>query len=648
MALDLTFSNRGGSGGSGSSGSSGINYITNPDASDGTTGWATYADTAANIPTDGTGGTATGLTFSASSSAPLRNTASFLMVQANSTSLQGKGVSYDFTIDSADLAKVLKISFDYNASSTFVASNGLTAPLNDGTTSTNAGNSDIEVFIYDVTNAALIPVSPQVIVANGANNFSFGGIFQTRSNSTSYRLILHCSTTSANATGYSFKFDSVYVGSESLVNGYSGSDWLPFTPTGTWTTNTTYSGFYKISGDTIDMQVKLLLSGAPSSGSLKVNLPAGFVIDTSKLAQTDVETTNPQNVNLGLLTIVDRATQTYAGYIAYISTTQVECHFAGVAGAFGIASGIISPTAPFTFGNLDNISFQCRIPIVGLSSNVLLSNDTDSRVCSARASGTASGGTANNVIVFPTTDYDTHGAYSAGSFVAPISGFYNISGYLNASNAAIISVYINNVQSINLGSLPAGGIGTFAGQIRVNAGDSINVRPSANLGSFGAGNNIAFQRISGPASIAATDSVNAKYTGSSQTVGTSLAEIACVSRVYDTHNAYNTSTGLYTAPGSGKYRITFTVRSSTSISASATNSEVSCKLFKNNADMGLVSEFVYQVSAVSLAVFINGTIDVNCLAGDTVAIKIARDAGVSSFALSNDTNNSISFVRIGN
>ncbi len=117
-----------------------INYIGNNTAEIDTTGWATYADAAGNVPVNGTGGTATNLTFSRSTSSPLRNTGSFLLAQANSTSLQGKGASYDFSIDTADQATMLQIQFNYNASSTFIASDGMTAPLNDGTTTTNAGN----------------------------------------------------------------------------------------------------------------------------------------------------------------------------------------------------------------------------------------------------------------------------------------------------------------------------------------------------------------------------------------------------------------------------------------------------------------------------------------------------------------------------
>lgn len=197
----------------GTAASGGINYISaNPGAETNTTGWATYSNTAQNVPVNATGGSATGLTFSRSTSTPLVGNGQFSMVQTNSTNIQGKGVSYDFTIDPGYKASVLGVSFNYNASSTFIPSDGFTAPLNDSTTSTNTGNSDVEVFIYDITNTALIPVTPAVIKANGSSNFTFAGTFQTASNSTSYRLALHVAKNSANATGWTFLYDNVFVG----------------------------------------------------------------------------------------------------------------------------------------------------------------------------------------------------------------------------------------------------------------------------------------------------------------------------------------------------------------------------------------------------------------------------------------------------
>ncbi len=358
----------------------GINYINaNPNAEVDTTGWATYADAAQNIPVDGTGGTATGLTFSRTTSSPLVGTASFQMAQANSTSLQGKGVSYDFTIDSGYQAQVLQISFNYNASSTFVASNGVTAPLNDGTSSTNAGNSDVEIFLYDKTNAILIPVSPEVITANGANNFTFKGTFQTASNSTSYRLIFHVATASANATGWTFKFDNVSVGPQILVQGAVVTDWVPFTPTGSWVSNTTYTGRMRRVGDTQEVQVKIALSGAPTSTTLTINTPS--TIDTSKLAGSD-----PSRI-IGYGGTLSAASANYDLRVKINTTTSVTLSAVNTAstyGNWGNASTDVTQILPNTYANGDNIEVIFSYPVVGWSSTSVMSNDTDTRIVSAR------------------------------------------------------------------------------------------------------------------------------------------------------------------------------------------------------------------------------------------------------------------------
>jgi hypothetical protein len=160
----------------GGGGGGGINYIDNPDAETATTGWATYADAAATTPVNGTGGAAT-TTWTRTTSNPLRGVASFLLTK-DAANRQGEGASYDFTIDDADKAKILSVSFDYEIASGTYA------------------DDDVLVYIYDVTNSALIqPAGYKLKNATIENKHT--ATFQTASNSTSYRLILHVSSTSA-------------------------------------------------------------------------------------------------------------------------------------------------------------------------------------------------------------------------------------------------------------------------------------------------------------------------------------------------------------------------------------------------------------------------------------------------------------------
>jgi hypothetical protein len=142
-------------------------------------------------PTDGTGGTVTGVTLTRTTVLPLVGDASFLLSK-DGVSREGEGVSTDFEINSADKGKTIQISFIYDGSS------GMTF----------GSSSDIQVFVYDITNAVLIPVVPIRTLAGPASTIqTFLGTFTASTTSLEYRLIFHIST--ANTTAWTFEFDSV-------------------------------------------------------------------------------------------------------------------------------------------------------------------------------------------------------------------------------------------------------------------------------------------------------------------------------------------------------------------------------------------------------------------------------------------------------
>lgn len=176
----------------------------------------------------GTGGI--NVTIARNTTTPLRMEADFLFTKP-SGGWQGQGVSSDFTIDLADTGKRLAVQFDYLASANFVT----------GTT------SDIQVFLFDVTNSVLIyPDSPDLLTKSGTYQMGF----QTTT-STSYRLIFHIAT--ANTLAYTFEFVNVSVGQSPLLvtsnpnhnyyTGYNagttytvaGAGFHDFTPAGTTT-----------------------------------------------------------------------------------------------------------------------------------------------------------------------------------------------------------------------------------------------------------------------------------------------------------------------------------------------------------------------------------------------------------------------------
>lgn len=623
-------------------GGSGINYITNSKAESDTSGWATYADAAGVAPVDGTGGSATGLTFSRSTSSPLRGSASFLLAQANSTSLQGKGVSYDFTIDSEDQAKVLTIGFDYNASSTFIPSSGAVG-----------SDSDIEVYLYDKTNAVLIAVSPKVITANGANNFSFRGVFQTASNSTSYRVILHVATTSANATGWNFKFDNVSVGPQATALGAAVTDWIAFTPTFNWGTSST-TAYYRRVGDSIEISAVGTLNGSSLSGSFQITLPFGLSFDTNKLAQP-----GGQDTPLGWGGATHSGTSTYYICTFNNSTTARMIFINSTTNATG---GALTPTAPVTWASGDTLEFRFSAPVVGWGSTTVMSQDTDTRVVAARVMNSSTSLTAgtDTKIVFANTDFDTHGAITIGgtTFKVPVSGVYRVSSWILGPAAAQavgsnfdLYLYKNGVAQQRFSNSNSAAVATYrmatsgTGLVNAVAGDTLELYVNAAVaGSIPAGNTnawVAFERLTGPATIAATDTVAARYYNSATSISGSAATVSWTTKDFDTHNAM--SSGTFTVPVSGKYQ----VNSCLSIAGTYSLNQSADLVIQKNGTT--VSEFVGRSGAASGQTAMNCSCSdvISCLAGDTIRVQVSSSATSPSVNSSN-AQNFFSIVRVGN
>ena len=617
------------------------NYIANGAAASNTSGWATYSDAASNIPVDGTGGTATGLTFSRSTSNPLSLEASFTMVQANSTNLQGKGVSYDFTINSADQAKVLNISFTYNASSTFIASNGTTPPLNDGTTSTNAGNSDVEVFMYDVTNAVLIPVSPQVLVANGSNNFVFNGQFQTSSNSTSYRLIFHVATTSANATGWTLKFDDVMVSTQRQVQGPAVSDWVSYTPTlgAGFGTTTGVSFFYKREAD------NLIVKGSFTTGTVAaslgtISLPSGLSIDSSKVTINNTTAANGQQI--GNYDAV--AASTY-GPIVTATGTSTSLVYTGA--NIGVNNNLTPTNASSPFSNSQLISVNFIVPIAGWSSNTVMSNDADTRVCTARYKIAGAGVTSSTTqpINFATLDYDTHSAVTTGSswkFTAPISGYYNVVASLaSTSGTPNVQLYKNGTVYSVMGPANSGNYNNSSSQIFLVAGDYIDLRFSSSLTvDSNTTQFVAISRISGPSTIGAADFIKASYyVSNATTTPGSSTQLNFDTKIFDSNSAVTVgSSWKFTAPSSGLYEVSGVVQYSTGGSGGA------FYLYKNGSSLFYASGLYGTTSGTNVVV--NIKLNIQLLAGDYIDLRPTN--GATFVGGTGPYNSYINIVRLGN
>jgi len=452
------------------SGGGGINYIEttggeNHDAELDTTGWADFADAAATSPVDGTGGSPTTV-ISRTTSTPLRETGSFLLTK-DAADRQGEGTGYVFTLDSADSVNVNEqfISFDYTASANFA--------FNEGTA---ADPSDLTVWIYDVTNTALI--LPLIQSLDGSGHFVSS--FTPASDSTSYRLILFIPTT--NASAWTFKFDNVKVGPGTiLATGPPTTEWIDSTA------DFTVTSFGTVSSLTIftrrvgaDLQIRgSFAAGTATSVQATLNIPAKWVIDTAQMS-TEVDSTPVGNAWRN-----NNAT-TYIGANGIVAL----CWDGSGTNALYWAMGATADLFQKDFGTALAISgdlygFEARWPVAAFSSGFETGIAFDStRPAESRASGNPASAAAGAPVIWPTSDFDRHSAYSVstGLYTCPFSGKWRVAGYVTSANATItINVAIDGATDVAAGITDAAGEGSFSALVECNAGETISIEPSGTL-----------------------------------------------------------------------------------------------------------------------------------------------------------------------
>jgi hypothetical protein len=607
------------------------------------------------VPINNTSVALSGLTFSRSTSSPIHDSGDFSLVQTNSTVVAGQALAYPITLDSADQGQVISISFDYNASSTFVASSGQTG-----------SDSDLEVCLWDATNSVLIPISPKVLTANGTNNWTFKGVCQTNSNSTSYVLIIYTPTMNANSTGWNFIFSNVYCGRQPILYGPPIQNWGSYSLTiGAVTTPPTPgSGATKTAvsrriGDSIEIHFEYSQSNAGNGGSgiYLFPIPSGLSIDTTKI---------PVNTN-GVSSTVGVSSGNYGGgsprsgvVVAYNSTNLAMALVGSSGNTFLVSS------SAYDLGSNSNVqySFTAIVPIVGWSSSTLMSNDANTNVIAARMTGaTATVTSSYSDVTWTTIVNDTSGAMGSTTYTIPVSGYYNICGSLYISAASITAGQIFSVSLFNISTSTTllestyvyQGTNTTSNSLPFNfkdvlfsSGNTFKIQIKATtttpaITSSATENYLSIEKVTGPSAISATESVNGRYFSSTTTISSSLATVVYATKGWDTHGAYNNSTGIWTCPVSGKYEFNAAIDTAGTyvlnnildlqVQQSGSSSQISeSKIFAPGAATNLtasVPDLFY------------------CQSGDTIKVQVSSQA-TGPTIVSNNNTNYISWTRVGN
>jgi hypothetical protein len=143
--------------------------------------------------------------------------------------------------------------------------------------------------------------------------------------------------------------------------GAPGLDWTAFTPTGGFT-NTTYTGFYKCTDGNLSVRYQASLTGTPV-GTLTLNLPAGFTIDTTRL--TSELTANRFSSN-GI--IFDSPSQGYQAMLQYSSSTALVARVLNQVSTTFVDSANVTASSPHTFATGDFVVVNAdNIPVTAAS-----------------------------------------------------------------------------------------------------------------------------------------------------------------------------------------------------------------------------------------------------------------------------------------
>ncbi len=128
---------------------------------------------------------------------------------------------------------------------------------------------------------------------------------------------------------------------------YIPSEWTAYTPTGAWISNTTYNGFWRRVGDSIDLHCRIAVVGAPTSASATISIPSGLTVAVAKFIATEQAVTGLN----GTISIRDTATEKYIGIPCYNDTTTIALMRDDGDSTFSP----ITQAAPMVWANFDHM-----------------------------------------------------------------------------------------------------------------------------------------------------------------------------------------------------------------------------------------------------------------------------------------------------
>lgn len=615
--------------GSGGGGGGGRNYADdNSDAEIDASGFTGYADAAA-VPVDLTGGSPTA-TLTRTTSNPLRGAGSFLLTAG----ALGDGFAKTITPDRADISRgsMLNCQFEFEPSATIA-------------------EGDYTFWVYDVANSALIQPSGYKIPSCGAIAAKHVFSFQLPTNGTTFRVGFHQAVASP---GGNLKFDTLSFGPTPLVYGSADFDWRPQTLVAanflSFGTVTSIEAEVKRVGDTLFYRGKAT-AGTVTAGAIEIQLPNGWRHAYS------VDTVVPGNFGS------DYTGANLAGMVPLCPSAVTNAFYVVYNNSRSFFNGLSVNSA---MGNNAVFTWNAQIKIAGWGGNVVMSSDADTRVVACRYE-LAAGSTLNNagaVIAFGVKIFDTHSAFSAGVFTAPVPGIYRVSAHLttvafasgaigrgitgtlrkNSSTHLVLDRnFVQTTTSVNR---------TLSGSadVSLNAGETLDLFFSSDDAATTSSSqnecHISVERISGPATIAASEGISSRGTN---VAGTSIPDntdtlIPMVISAGETHAGSLSTAGVFTAPAPGRYA----VRAMVTFQDSMGIGSIVDAIIKKNGSTVVANGRIATFSATSNYYTAVAIDEVRLLQGETIGFYAKQNSGTGRTLTTLVGGNVFSVTRVGN
>lgn len=618
----------------------GKNYVQYADFNNqATTGWSlgniptiTNGLPASNSPTFGSGANGN-LSISANTSSPIAGLGNLSYSSSSATTAGDMVATSSLALDTEDQAKVLTVKFYYTP---------FTNPTNANWSGTSSNS--YAWAVWDVTNSVWLSTAGQFCMTQSTGIGYCTGTFQTNATTANIRFVLYNSAATSGALN--LYLDDFFVGPQTAPMGPAMGDWVAYTPTfvalGSVTNVVTYS---RRVGDSLQV-VGVLTAGTATASTASMTLGynginGNVTIDSNKISSSFYTLIgyagNSNAAGGGAETVIAEGGATTAAFGNCTATP----------GCLVPAAGNALTGSPQTF------SFSFTVPIAGWSSNTSMSSDTDTRVVAARMTGATASLTASYTdVTWTTIVNDTHGAMGAINYTIPVTGYYDISGQiyfagtqaLNGTtdislfNTTTSSTLLES-QNVYAGAVTGNNASAFAFQsVLLNAGTQIKIQAKSSatlpvITSSATENYLSIKRVTGPSVISATESVYARYHGSSSILSSNLGTISYTTKDFDSHGAY--ASGIYTCPVSGKYHVDAGLLATAATVATTTTNTFAILLA--GASVSYVKNWP-NTAATSKPVSLLLSDMVSCAAGQTVCIQALSNGTTPSITSDNNAN----------